>query len=515
MAFREVGMFEVKEVLRLHFDGIPKKAIARAVGVDVKTVRRYIHIAAKQSIGPPIDDDKLSLFFSAIKAEGEREHGDAWKACEAHRALIKKRIDAGIRLTKVKKFLERQKVFVPYATLHRFAARELEFGVASTSVRLVDPPAGRELQMDTGLVVTLTIDGKKTRKKAFIFTPALSRYRFVYPVDRETTESAIEACEAAWVFYGGVFAVLIPDNMKAIIIKADDTSPRFTEAFREYAQSRGVTIDPARIRRPKDKARVERTVAFVRDDCFGGEELDCISAARTRALFWCEHEAGMKKHGTTQRRPKEHFLAEEQQHLLPAPNEPYDVPLWCSVTVDNSQHVAVAGGLYMLPLDCVRQKLRARADKSLVRFYKRGVLVKVLPRAAVGGRSFSPDDIPEHKRAYALRDEKFLAAQAREHGDTIGDFADRVLEGPAPWTRMRRVSALLSLVRRFGAARVEAECRRAIDVDMSDVDRLRRMLEKPIAQLDDKPTARIIPIARYLRSPSDYALKRNPEKEEE
>ena len=137
--------------------------------------------------------------------------------------------------------------------------------------------------------------------------------------------------------------------------------------------------------------------------------------------------------------------------------------------------------------------------------------MKVLPRVARGERSFSVDDIPEHKRVYAMRDEAFLAEQARELGVAIGDFADRVLEGPAPWTRMRRVSALLSLVRRYGAARVEVQCLRAIEVDMSDVDRLRRMLEQPTAKTDEKPSARVIPIARYLRPASDYAIKIKPE----
>jgi hypothetical protein len=78
------------------------------------------------------------------------------------------------------------------------------------------------------------------------------------------------------------------------------------------------------------------------------------------------------------------------------------------------------------------------------------------------------------------------------------------------------VSALLSLVRRFGAARVEAECRRAIDADMTDVERLKRMLEQPSAQSDGSRNASIIPIARYLRPKSDYALNGHcPEKEGE
>ena len=79
-------------------------------------------------------------------------------------------------------------------------------------------------------------------------------------------KSAIEACEAAWVFYGGIFRTLLPDNTSAIIHKADPLYPRIVDGFLEYAQARGFQIDPARVRHPKDKGRVERAVPHVRDD---------------------------------------------------------------------------------------------------------------------------------------------------------------------------------------------------------------------------------------------------------
>jgi hypothetical protein len=123
--------------------------------------------------------------------------------------------------------------------------------------------------------------------KAWIFTPVLSRYRFVYAVFQETTATAIEACEAAWSFYGGVFHVLIPDNTKAIVTKADPLDPTFNETFLEYAQARGFVIDAARARKPTDKARVERTVLFVRDDCYGGEHIRDLAHAQETALVWC------------------------------------------------------------------------------------------------------------------------------------------------------------------------------------------------------------------------------------
>jgi transposase len=96
--------------------------------------------------------------------------------------------------------------------------------------------------------------GRRRRFRAWIFTAVLSRYRFVYPVFRETTETAIEACEAAWAFFQGVFRVLIPDNTKAIVQRADPLEPLLNPTFLEYAQARGFVIDPTRVRRARDKA---------------------------------------------------------------------------------------------------------------------------------------------------------------------------------------------------------------------------------------------------------------------
>ena len=152
---------------------------------------------------------------------------------------------------------------------------------------MLDGEPGQELQVDTGWVGWLTLpQGKKRRFRAWIFTAVRSRHRFVYPTFEETTARAIEACEAAWAFFGGVFKVLIPDNTKAIIVDADPLAPRITPAFLEYAQARHFHIDPARVRHPRDKGRVERAVPGVRDDCFAGEVLTTLEDARAwgRAL---------------------------------------------------------------------------------------------------------------------------------------------------------------------------------------------------------------------------------------
>ena len=253
------------------------------------------------------------------------------------------------------------------------------------------------------------------------------------------------------------------------------------------------------------KARVERSVPTVREDCFGGERLTTIEAARAHARWWCAEDYGLHRHSTTQRLPREHFEAEERPHLLPAPTVPYDVPVQAEPKVARDQHVQVAKALYSLPTEFVGKKLWARADRSTVRLYDRGVLVKVHPRLPPGKRSTDPADFPEHKRVYALRDVQYLQSRATECGPMIGRFAAAVLAVPLPWTRMRRVYALLGLVRKYGAPRVEAACATALAAEMLSVPRLKAMLEHGAAA-PAVPVPTPAPAARYLRPARQYAL---------
>jgi len=333
-----------------------------------------------------------------------------------------------------------------------------------------------------------------------------SRHRFVYPVFEETTARAIEACEAAWAFFGGVFRVLIPDNTKAIIVAADALAPRITPAFLEYAQARRFHLDPARVRSPRDKGRVERAVPGVRDDCFAGEVLLTIEDARACGRDWCLNDYGLRRHSRTHRRPLEHFQVEEQRHLLPAPTAAYDIPLWSEPKVGRDQLAAVDKALYSIPHPYVGHRLTARADAQLVRFYARGLVIKTHPRQAAGGHAIDASDYPVERSVYAMRNVDALRQQAAAAGDVIGRYAAALLESPLPWTRMRRVYALLGLVRRYGAPRVNDVCTIALAADMLDLHRLRRMLEHGVVAAPSAPPARVVAPARYLRPPSQYQL---------
>jgi transposase len=520
MAYREVTMVEIKEVLRLWMAGAAKKRIAAQLTLDVKTVRRYVSAAVRCGLAPgaePLSDEQVGLVLQELQPSQDRPHGDGWQLCETNRAEIKSLLDDRVRLSKIRRLLRRHGVEVSYSTLYRFAVAELEFGKRASTIPVADGKPGEEIHIDTGWMTFLEPDekGRRRRFRTWIFTPHLSRYRFVYPCFKETTETAIEACEAAWEFYGGVFGVVVPDNTKAIVHTADPLKPKIIEGFLEYAQSRGFHIDPTRVRRPKDKARTERAVRDVRDDCFAGERLLDLDDARVRGRQWCCDEYGQRRHTTTQRMPREYFDAVEKSVLKAAPIEPYDVPLWVEPKVAPDQHAQVARALYSLPRDWLGQRLRARADRSTVRFYDptSRELVKTHPRQPPGGRSTDLNDFPTDKVIYATRDAEALIGRARSHGRSIGEFATKMFgASPLPWTRMRMLYMLLGLVKRYGAKRVDDTCAVALGVEMIDVFRLDRMLKLaivapvPPSTTPEPPPATVIQMGRFLRPTTDYAL---------
>ncbi|HZC99864.1 MAG TPA: hypothetical protein VFA46_06635 [Actinomycetes bacterium] len=215
--------------------------------------------------------------------------------------------------------------------------------------------------------------------------------------------------------------------------------------------------------------------------------------------------AGLRLHGTIQARPAEVFAAQEATRLLPLP-EPYDVPIFATVKVHRDHHVEVAKALYSVPSALLGQQLQARADTALVKLFHHGQLVKVHPRQRPGSRATDPDDLPAERTGYAMRDLDRLVAAAARHGQAVGTYAQRLLEVPLPWTKMRQVYRLLGLARRYGSATVEAACARALELDVVSVGKIASMLERATDQqpLPVPAAATATTTARFARDPAEF-----------
>jgi transposase len=510
-----VSVIEIKEILRLWLEGRGLREVARLSGTDRKTVRRYVDRARSCGLdrdgdASQVTDDLLAAVIAGARPSRPNGKSEAWETVAAQHEQIKAWLDEGLTLTKVHTLLGRRGVVGSYRTWHRYATTELEFGQRKTTVRVADCEPGAEVQVDFGRLGMLTdqADGRRRRVvHGLIFTAVYSRHMFVYPTYRQTLTEVISGFEAAWAFFDGVFAVVIPDNMKAIVDRADAIDPKLNDAFREYAQARGFAVDPTRIRSPRDKPRVERCVPYARSNFFAGEQFRDIDDCRARAKRWCGQVAGMRVHGTTRLRPAEVFVTDEQPKLRPLPDEVFDIPTWTHPKVAPDRHVQIGKALYSVPGELVGCRLDARVDARTVKLYWRGELIKVHPVVAPGRRHTDPADLPAEVSAYAMRDLHALQRKASAYGDHVGAYAAAVLEHPLPWTKMRQVYRLLGLVRRHGADAVDDACRRALDAEVIDVGLIDRMLTRGTGEqlplMPAPPTA-----SRFVRATTDFAVRR-------
>jgi Mu transposase-like protein len=200
------------------------------------------------------------------------------------------------------------------------------------------------------------------------------------------------------------------------------------------------------------------------------------------------------------------FRDEEQGALLPYDGIAYDVPVWGRVKVHPDHHVAFQYALYSLPSTTCPPgtSIEIRSDQKLVRFYRRGELVKVHPRQPKGGRSTDPADYPPERTTYALRAPDRVVREAARLGSSIGLFAERLLDGEFPWAKLRQGQKLLRLAERYSAPRLDAACARALAVDLINVTRVEGMLKLAVEQeplpLDLPATRRAVPpSARFAR----------------
>jgi transposase len=517
MAYRGFDMIEIKEMLRRRAAGHGARKVARETGCDRKTVVRYF--AAADALGVSCEQEPTE---EDIRAVAERVQGrptldpsEEWKQIAAHRVQVEAwlGLKRPLKLTKVHTLLARDHgVTASYDTLRRFAIEELGWRKRPTTVRVADTEPGEVAQVDFGLMGTLVdpATGRARRLWVLIVTLVYSRYQFVWPTFEQTTAAVCAGLDAAWWFFGAMVRVLLPDNMSAMVQRADELAPTLVPAFLDYVQERGLFVDTARVRSPKDKARVENQVAYVRESWFDGETFTGLDDARASVERWCSDVAGARVHGTTREVPREVFEAREKPVMSPAPEGRFDVPHWTDAKVHPDHHVQVLRSLYSVPTRYVGSTVRVRADLMTVKIYVGSQLVKMHGRVAPGKRSTDASDYPEGKDIAATRDIASLITTAKKCGAHVGIYAERLLDVPLPWTRMRLVYALLRLCKKFGHGRVEAICQSALAFDVVDVRRIERMLEQ--AKPTTAPPSRertVVPLTapRFARSTEHFATR--------
>lgn len=516
MGHKEYGVTNIIDILRRAKAKDSFRRIARATGMARNTIRTYLRLAETLGFSDTVSDERLAEIAASIIRS---VHGDEAKDSESgacapllpHHELIAGWLENDkLTLTKAHIKLGRMGVVVTYSTLYRYAREALGFGGQKVTVRMADTLPGEVAQVDFGKM-GLVFDPEVGRNRllhALIVTLVLSRHQYVYLTHRQDFTALITGIEEAWEFFTGVTRRVILDNMKVAVLKADRYEPVFNRTFQDYSQHRGFIIDSTVVRHPEGKGTVENQVRYVRENFFKGEEFKNRDHAQQEAVKWCRSIAGMRIHGTTRKPPFLVFEQDEQKALLPLSGERFDVPAFALCIVHRDHHIMFKKGGYSLPTKYIGKEVDVRGDSALVRIYYQNQLIRTHPKVAAGKRSTDFDDYPKDKSAYAMRDVEYYKRKAGENGEKQGEFMASMLSGDVPWAFIRQAQKLLRLNDKYGAARVEVACQRALAFGLMNVSRvegiIKQALDKQQTQSKEAGTVTQLSLAVRFSRPADY-----------
>jgi hypothetical protein len=453
--------------------------------------------------------------------------GKVKQALRAHHARIEAWLGGepgkrGLQLTKVHQLLSRDGIEVSYSSLHRYAVERCGFGRSRATVRRAEVRPGELAEVDFGRLGRV-FDPERQRHRmawALVVTLGYSRHQYVHVTYTQKLVDLIDGLEDTWEFLGGCPERAVLDNLTPAVRKPDRYDPFFQRTFEEYARHRGFVIDAAVVGHPKGKPVVERSVPYVRENFFRGEQWMDLAHVQREARRWCLEVAGMRRHGTTQQHPLVVFEQEEKQALRRVQGERFDTPQWAECLVHPDHHIQFLKALYSVPTRYLRKKVTVRGDRSLVRVYFKGQLIKTHPVQPPGGRNTDYEDYPPELEPYARRDPDRMIRQACKMGAQTGRFMQRLLEGPFPWSKLRQAQKLMRLAAKYSNVRVEAACHRALAFDLINVKRVERILLQGFTnaygiEAASQVQGELIPMpARFLR-PKDSFVHQPSKKEEE
>lgn len=512
MGRRSMGVAEVKEILVQWDQGEDISQIARALGYSRPTVRKYIEAGEQVGLvrGSRRQDElawERLAQAAVVQVTPVRPLGGAAAEVAQYHGYLADRVGS-VKLSVLHQRLrDEQGLTASWGTFYRYVrgqwAERLD-GPPRVTVRLDDPPPGSEAQVDFFYVGRwLDREAQRLRKLyAFLMTLSHSRHEFLYPVLAEDGEAWLDGHVAAFTFFGGVPRRLVPDNLIAGIQEADRYDPRLNRAYGELARYYGCTIDPSRVRRPQDKPRVERNVAYARESFFRGRDFLTVAEMRAEAVGWSLDVAGQRVHGTTGEQPLVAFRAREQAALRPLPPRPWEAVAWVTATVQADCHVQVAGVRYSVPYRYVSQAVDLRLGRTTVEVYQGTTLLTTHVRHGQG-RVTKVEHYPPGPQAFLRATPAACQARAEQIGAATAQLARTLLAGET-LTQLRSVQAILRLVDQYEADRVNRACQRALEAG----DHRYRTVREILARGFDQGAAEVAPprpgtAGAFLRGPTE------------
>lgn len=466
-------MHQLQELVRLHRLGTTAVKTARALGIDRKTERRYRRRLDAAGLLDGAVDDLPEL--AAVKAAVRRQTTPPMQeqsSIEPWRDFVASKLATGCGPTAIHgQLVERFTGFDgSLSAVKRLCKRlgDLD-GVSPDDVDIpVHTAPGQQAQIDFGYVGRIVDPATGVARKAWVFVLVLSysRWMFAEVVFQQDIDTWLALHKRAFAAMRGVPHVVVPDNLKAAVIKAAFGASEMgtlNRSYRELARHYGCAIDPTPAFSPKKKGKVESAVKYVktsffqpRRDVFG--DLDDVNH---RLAAWVAGTANRRTHGTTQRVPGDVFTAEESEALLVLPDAPYVPVVWHRATVGSHAHATFDKRFYSVPFVHVGKQAWFRVRGEAVTLFVDDERVADHRRTGKTPWSTVPEHLPKERRDLAQRDPAHWYARADALGEEVGAYVREIMVSDEVHYPLRRVQSVVPTLEALPPERARSVVARA------------------------------------------------------
>ncbi len=490
MARPRIPLRNVKEILRLkHECGLSERQIATSCKVSRSTVADYLSRACEHGISWPLPEgltDELleEKLFSGrlVRSECSRPVPD-WK--EVHLELSTK----GVTLMLLwQEYLNRYPDGYSYS---RFCELYRAWNKPFDARMRQHHKAGEKLFVDwSGLTADVInpATGEVRNAEIFVAVMGASNHTYAEATFSQSLPDWIGAHKRAFLFYGGVPKVVVPDNLKVGVTKANYYEPEINRTYAEMAHHYGVAILPTRTSAPRDKAPAEKGVQDI--------QRRILAPLRHRQFFSLEelneaigelldrhNNQIMQRLGESRRSLFEKL---DKPKLRSLPTSAYVYAEWKKAKVGPDYHITVEEHHYSVPHTHIRRTIDVRVTQTTVECYYKSRRIAVHQRSSRKGQHTTvAAHMPKHHRAWAEWTPERIIRWAKKTGDATADVVAGIMASRKhPEQGFRACLGIMRLAKSYGAKRCEAACKRALAIGSLRYRSVESILKRGLDQIE-------------------------------
>ena len=498
MPKERLSMRKIKEVLRLKYENeLSDSKIAQSLCIARSTVFEYINRAKGAGISWPIpegmDEAKLERQLFPARQDTFFEHRAEPDWESVYQEL------KGAHVTKTLVWLEYKEKNPQGYQYSQFCKLYKQWAKKLSVVMRQDHKAGEMVFVDyCGDTVPITDPNTGEVRQAQVFVAVLGASNYTY-AEASWSQGLFDWISAhvhAFEYFGGVTEVIVPDNLRSGVSHASYYEPDINPTYLEMANYYTTVVIPARVRKPKDKAKVEAGVALVQRWILARlrhETFFSLTEINTRIkelLIWLNNHPFQKLEGSR----VSLFNTIDKPALKPLPQEPYEYAEWKVARVNVDYYIEVDRHYYSVPYQLVSRQLDVRITAGTIEcFYKGNRIASHIRSDDKGRHTTLTEHMPKSHQMYAEWTPQRLISWAAKSGEHVKALVEKILaQRPHPEQGFRSALGIMRLGKHYGNDRLDASCKRALEIGASSYKSIDSILKHGLDRVEQKKQADVL-----------------------